>query len=253
MSYELKNYRDINYNDPYSPDLLYTRRLGGSRDAIITPSYDLTHTSNANFSFDFSYATNGTLLTTNGNNKADILEKINVYVSKNCGETWINKKTISGKDLLIAGYAGGADFKPTLASQWKNIVIPYTASLSDKNVRFKIEFIASDVSNNLFVDNINVGGVLGLFENELSDLELNVFPNPLTSEQALNVSYTAGENPVVLTLRDVQGKVIYTEKIEKTNAHVNHSLTLNTKLNSACYFLEVKSGAFSTVKKVVVL
>ena len=251
--YELKNYRDINYNDPYSPDLLYTRRLGGSRDAIITPSYDLTHTSNTNFSFDFSYATNGTLLTTNGNNKADILEKINVYVSKNCGETWINKKTISGKDLLIAGYAGGADFKPTLASQWKNIVIPYTASLSDKNVRFKIEFIASDVSNNLFVDNINVGGVLGLFENELSDLELNVFPNPLTSEQALNVSYTAGENPVVLTLRDVQGKVIYTEKIEKTNAHVNHSLALNTKLNSACYFLEVKSGAFSTVKKVVVL
>ncbi len=251
--YELKNYRLVNYNDPYSKDLWYVRRLGGSRDAIITPSYDLSHTTNANLSFDYSYATNGTQLTTVGTNKADILEKINVYVSRNCGETWSNKKTISGKDLLTAGFAGGSDYSPTTASQWKNIVIPYSGSMTDYNVRFKIEFIASDVSNNLFIDNINVGGVLGLFENELSNLELNVYPNPLTSEQSLNVSYTAGENPVILTLRDVQGKVIYTEKIDKTNTQVNHSLALNSKLNSACYFLEVKSGAYSTIKKVVVL
>ena len=251
--YELKNYRKINYNDPYSKDLYYTRRLGATRDAILTPSYDLSHTTNVNLSFDYAYATNGTVLTSSYNNDADILEQINVYISKNCGETWVNKQTIKGKDLLTAGYAAGADFSPTSTSQWKNIVIPYVAGVQDKNVRFKIEFVASDVSNNLYVDNINVNGVLGLFENELSDLELNVYPNPLTSEQSLNVAYTAGENPVVLTLRDVQGKVIYSEKIDKTNTQVKHTLNLNTKLNSSCYFLEVKSGAYSTVKKVIVL
>ena len=251
--YELKNYRKINYNDPYSPDLFYSRRLGGTRDAILTPSYDLSHTSDVKLSFDYAYATNGTVLTSTYNNDADILEQINVYVSKNCGESWVNKQTIKGKDLLTAGFAGGSDFSPVSSSQWKNIMIPYSAGAIDKNVRFKIEFVASDVSNNLYIDNINVSGVLGLFENELSDLQLNVFPNPLTSEQSLNVSYTAGEAPVVLTLRDVQGKVIYTEKIDKTNTQVNHTLALNTKLNSACYFLEVKSGSFTTVKKVIVL
>ena len=251
--FQLKNYKKINYNDPNSPDLLYVKRLGGTRDAILTPSYDLSHTSNVNLSFDYAYATNGTVLTSSYQNDADILEEINVYVSKNCGETWVNKQTIKGKDLLTAGFAGGADFSPTSASQWKNIVVPYSAVVLDKNVRFKIEFVASDVANNLYIDNINVNGVLGLFENEMTDLELNVFPNPLTSEQSLNVSYTAGDNPTVLTLKDVQGKVIYTEKVDKVNTQVNHTISFNTKLNSACYFLEVKSGAYSTVKKVVVL
>ncbi len=253
--FKLNNYKLVNMNDPYSKDLYYYRRLGGNRDAILTPSYDLTHTSNVTLSFDYSYATNGVNLVSSYQNPQDIFEQINVFVTKNCGETWTLKSTIQGKDLLSAGYAGGLDFSPTTASQWKNILIPIqTTPLSgDKNVRFKIEFIASDVANNLYIDNINVGGTLGVAANEINDLELNVFPNPLASEQALNVSYTAGENPVELILRDVQGKVIHSEKIDKTNTQVNHTMSLNTKLKSACYFLEVKSGEYSTIKKVVVL
>ena len=42
----------------------------------------------------------------------------------------------------------------------------------------------------------------------INDLELNVYPNPLSSDQSLSVSYTAGENPVELILRDVQGKIM---------------------------------------------
>ena len=117
----------------------------------------------------------------------------------------------------------------------------------------KIEFIASDLSSNFYVDDFNVNGTLGLFANEADHLGLTVFPNPLSSQQSINVSYTAGENPVELILRDVQGKVIHSEVVDQTNSQVNHTLKVGTSLTSSCYFLEVKSGEFSTVKKVVVL
>ena len=251
--FKLNNYKDISKAPLYSSDFYYNQRMAGRLDAIITPSHDLSHTTNVNLTFNYSYATNGTMLTTVGETKADILEELNVFSSKNCGETWTPIKRIIGKDLLTAGYAGNSDFAPNSASQWKSITIPYIPSSTDQNIRFKIEFTASDVSNNLYIDNINVEGVLGLISNEINDLQLSIYPNPLTSQQAITISYTAGENPVELILRDVQGKIIHTEKINQTNTQVNHTLVLESKLSASCYFLEVKSGEYSTVKKVVVL
>ena len=131
--------------------------------------------------------------------------------------------------------------------------MPYYANSTDRNVRFKIEFNSSDVSNNFYIDDVNLTGTLGLVSNEINDLGFTVYPNPLSANQSINISYIAGDNPVELILGDVQGKIIHTEKIDKTNTEVNHTLELGKTLNSACYFLEVKSGEFSTIKKVVVL
>lgn len=251
--YKLNNYKDVSSALPYTNEWFHSGRLGGNKDALISPSYDLTHTSTITFSFDYAYATNGTLLTTVGENKADILEEVNIYSTKDCGQSWTLKKKISGAELLTGGFAGGNEFTPKNSSQWKSISIPYTATNLDKNTRFKIEFTASDVSNNFYVDNVSVNGVLGLFSNEINALELTVYPNPLTPQETINVSYIAGENPVELILRDVQGKILHSEKIETLHSEVNHTLQLGKMLSASCYFLEVKSGESSVIKKVVVL
>ena len=82
---------------------------------------------------------------------------------------------------------------------------------------------------------------------------VQVYPNPLNSEGVINVSYFAGENPVALILRDVQGKEIYSKILNQTNTQVNQTIEVAQSLSSSCYFLEVKTAGFSTVKKVVVL
>jgi len=99
---------------------------------------------------------------------------------------------------------------------------------------------------------IFIDGILGL-PSEIADLDLNIYPNPLNANQQIKVNYRAGNNPIELTLRNAQGQVVYNKTIETTNAQVNHTLNLDSKISSSCYFLEVRNGEFKTVKKVVVL
>ncbi len=244
--FKLNNYKNTSSALAYTNDWFYDKRLGYGKDALISPSFDLTHTANASISFKYAYASNGNTFDT-------ITEVVKVYVSKNCGESWVLRKTMLASELLTAGFAGNIDFIPQSNSQWKTCVIPYNASGSDYETRVKIEFVASDFANNLYIDNFNITGTLGLFTNEIDNLELSVYPNPLTSQQSINVAYTSGETPVELILKDLQGKVIHSERVNELNTKVNHILKLDTLLSSSCYFLEVKSGNFSTTKKIVIL
>jgi len=45
--------------------------------------------------------------------------------------------------------------------------------------------------------------------------------------QVINVSYVAGDIPVDFTLRDVQGKRIAQEIVQKTNTLVQHQIALD--------------------------
>jgi len=115
-----------------------------------------------------------------------------------------------------------------------------------------IEFRASDLASNLFIDDINISGVLNLQEAGLNGMDLQVFPNPSAGEP-INVSYTAQDAPVEFTLLDAKGKVISTQVINTTNGQVSTQLENTANLPSALYFLEVTSGDFSTTRKVVVM
>ena len=241
----------------FNDDYFYNDRLGLSIDELITPSYDLRYTSNVTVSFKFSYATNSTQVD-------QIEETLKVYTSVDCGENWLPRNinlegspvgnSLNGSEIVTGGFAGYTDYEPTSNNDWKTASFTYTPSvtLSD-HVRFKFVFEASDVSSNLYIDNINVEGTLNIVSDEIALLDLTVFPNPTTNGTAINVSYTAQDEPVRFTLRDTQGKVISTEVIEATNTLVNHTLKNTENLGAACYFIEVQSGDHVTTKKVVVL
>jgi hypothetical protein len=244
--YKLNNYKNTSSALAYTEDWYYNKRLGGSIDNLITSSYDLSNTSNITVSFDYAYATNAA-------SANDITEKVKIYSSKDCGTTWTLRKTLTTSELITAGTAAGNEFTPSSASQWKNYSFTYSSGINDKQTRFKIEYTSSDFSNNFYVDNFNIGGTLGLFVNEADVLELDVYPNPTKTDQAINVMYHSNDNAVSFVLRDIQGKIVHTETIETTNADVNQKLNIPTPLTSSCYFLEVSSGNFSVTKKIVVL
>jgi len=244
-AFKLQTYKNTTGADAYTNDWFYNGRLGLSTDNLITPSVDLRNTSSITVSFDYAYATNAT-------QTADITEVLKVYSSRDCGQTWSTRATITGNELVTAGYASNSDFNPTSNTMYVNKSFSYPATSQDNTTRFKFEFVASDVSSNLFIDNININGTLGLNSTTISDLELVVYPNP-TQGEAINVSYTASEEPTTFTLRDVQGKVIATQTIETTNASVTEKLNNTQNLPAACYFLEVTTGDYSTTKKVVVM
>lgn len=236
---------------PGSEDSRYYNRLSGQKDAIITAGYDLTHTSGVSFSFDYSYATNAI-------QSADITEQIRVYYSRNCGETWIplgntNQSTIKGTALTSAGFAGGIDFAPTSASDWGHYSQTFNANSTDTRTRFKIEFTASDFSSNLYVDNINVNGTLGLVDDFTSEHELVISPNPVASGNDLNIQYVAGNEPVTFTLRNLQGEVISTVVRNEVNQPVSFGMEISNNIAASYYLLEVSSTSAKTIKKIAVI
>ncbi|MEJ6777374.1 MAG: M43 family zinc metalloprotease [Crocinitomicaceae bacterium] len=258
-SYKLKNYKNVIGSDLFNDNYFYNDRLGLSVDELITPSYDLRYTSGVTMSFNFSYATNATQVN-------QITEKLKVYASTDCGASWVsrtisidgtsiggsNSQGISGANIVTGGYAGYADYTPTSNNDWKTGSVSINTSSSYDKVIFKFEFTASDLASNLYLDNINVNGTLGLVSDEISALDISVFPNPSNGE-AININYTAQDEAVTFVLRDTQGKILSTETIKQTNTVVSHSLSNTANLPAACYFLEIKTGDHTATKKVVIL
>lgn len=241
----------VNQALPGSQESRYYGNLGGQKDAIVTPTFDLTHTTGVSFSFDYSYATNAI-------QTADMTEQIRVYYSRNCGDTWTplgntTQSTIKGAALASAGFAGGGDFAPSSANDWKHYSGNLNANASDTRTRFKIEFTASDNSSNLYIDNINVSGTLGIVDDFTLNHDLIISPNPVSTGSDLNIQYTAGNEPVTFTLRNLQGEVITSVVRNEANQPVSFNLEISNNIAASYYFLEVSSASSKAVKKIAVI
>ncbi len=242
----LNNFKDVSNAQAFTEDYFYNFRLGGNKDALISPSNDLTNTTGSELIFDYSYATGG-------NVQADITESLKIYISKNCGKTWTLRETLALTDLVTAGNSSGISFVPTNNSEWRTATVPVVITSADNRTRFKFEFNASDVANNLYLDNIRVTGVLDVTENPLNVMDVTVYPNPANTSEGISISYTANENAVDFQLMDVQGKVLSTETNNTINAEVTHHMSLASRLAAGVYYLKISQGEFSMTKKVVVM
>jgi len=90
-------------------------------------------------------------------------------------------------------------------------------------------------------------GVLGL--NEMETIALNVYPNP--ASEALNVTFEANNADFVITLTDLQGRVISTK--EMTNVNGTQVVTFATaNVASGSYIVTVASNGTKTTKNVVI-
>jgi PKD repeat protein len=252
---KLQNYKNISKAQVYDEDFFYYKRLAGSKQSLITPAIDLSIASDVNISFDYSFATNAYY-------DSLITESVKVYTSSNCGETWTLRHTIAGpsatginlsKTLLTAGNFSGVDFNPNSDVLWKNFSIPLKVTSKDSNLRVKIEFEASEYSNNLFLDNISINGTLQIKESPLTAMDITVKPNPTSTSEGITINYTANNEAVNFELTDVHGKVIVSETNKTKNSNIEHTMKLDNSLNAGYYYLKITQGNYSTTRKVVVL
>jgi PKD repeat protein len=241
--FELKNYRNITQAQLFTNTYFYYDRLGGTKDGLITPSYNLAYSSNVSVSFDYAYATNATT-------GADITERLRVFVSRNCGRTWQLLETISGTDLVTNGNAGYSDFMPDANTTWRNISIPLLVSMNDTKTRFKIEFEASDFSNNLYIDNFNVSGVLSVEESPLASMEMLVYPNPADKNDLVYVSYQSNNEPMDFQVLDANGRILTSGKWSETNQALVKSIDFSA-WNAGVYFLSLSQQGFTRLERIV--
>ncbi len=239
--YMLANYRDIEDAIPFSDEALYYERLGETVDNLITPAFDLRNTTSVSVQFDYSYGA-GTLTTT------DITDRLLVYSSRDCGNTWTQRKTVDNPELITAGYVGRNNFVPVNDAQWATSTFTYTTTSADAQTRFRFEFTASDFSNNLFIDNFNITGVLGVQENATSLIEVS--PNPVVAGGSVNVNIPSTDEEMTLQLVDVNGASVSTIVVSASSGAQTISIPMN--VSQGCYFLNAIKGNEKTTRRVVV-
>lgn len=219
----------------------------GNVDELISSPVDLsgiTSATGVTLSFRFSYKK-----IVAGNN-----EYLKVFITNDCGDTWVQRKTIFGNSL--SPDATSSAWTPSSQTDWTTVhMTNVTSSYWIDNLRYKFRF-ESDGGNNFYLDNINIYGdspsdelVLGVEENGV-DAELNVYPNPTDGD--LNVKFTvANAQNVEFAIQDVTGKIIQTNNIS-ANAGSNLVMMDTQTLSTGVYFLNVQiNGVSQTIRFIV--
>lgn len=219
---------------------------GGSIDEIITPAYDLSTTTSLGMSFKYSGATRES-------NAAGMTDELRIYSSTDCGETWIQRNSISGISLVNAGY-WGSYYVPDSPSLWNTHTFSLAPSLAQSNVRFKFRFVGgSGNGNNLYIDDINITGVTGVNEVDAAGIYMQVFPNP--SNGSFTIQYSnAQTSDITVSLYDITGRTIY-KQVQGQQPAGEHLLSIDKaqhNLTPGVYFVEVQKGSVRKTQKLVI-
>ena len=230
-----------------STHLLNFNQSGSNVDELISSSVDLSSiptTGTVTLSFRYAYRKR--------NLSND--EWLKVYISKNCGDDWVQRRTIHGDNL--SPFVATSQWTPTFPSDW--VTVHMTNITSDyfvENFRFKFRFEGNN-GNNFFIDDINIypGApsdelVLGL-ANEMGIAELSVFPNPAENETNMRFSLPTATR-LTVDVCDLSGKVISQSTINGA-AGINIITIPLVNLASGVYQLRISAGAGGKVLPLVV-
>jgi thiol-disulfide isomerase/thioredoxin len=151
---------------------------------------------------------------------------------------------------LLGGFAGQANSVPTTitdgltANYTFNYTVPSTSNSANMSaVALLIDNATGEIvtaeKTSLSAANVN----------ELETMELNVYPNPASG--SLNVAFEANNGDFVISLTDLQGRVVSTK--EMTNLNGTQVVTFSTEdIASGSYIVTVASNGTKTTKNVVI-
>jgi PKD repeat protein len=264
-SWEMSNYGAGTLSNSYHSLVLgnanyvsFFPGFAGNVDIMETPNFDFTNTSNISFSFDYSFARKTGVTS----------DDFRVQYSLDCGGTWSNMPSIPAITAMVAATGGtvNAPYIPlsSLTSstnpnpKWKNVTVAngFFSSLVDnkRDVKFRFYFmndIENGQSQNLYIDNINISGTVGIHEFENS-LGLSIYPNPTNSSATIQLT-SPKDSKIDILVYDVTGRIVEQNQVNAA-AGVNSKYTVNTssKLNAGIYFITLVIDNNKITKKLII-
>lgn len=222
-------------------------QTGSNVDELISAPVDLSSITSTNgMTLTFRYAYHKKVSTDN--------EYLKVFITSNCGDNWVQRKTIGGSQL--SSLTSGSSWTPSSAADWTTVhMTNVTTEYWNDNFRYKFKFEGEN-GNNIFIDDINLYSgapsdniVLGL--TDMGDIEqLNLFPNPTEGELNLEFSLNTAQT-VTIQIQDICGKIVQNHSI---NAAIGSNLVLmdTQTLAAGSYFVAIQAGETQKVLQFVV-
>jgi len=233
---------DAAYGGMKSLKLKNVGETDGSKDAFISGPIDLSTMDSSEtlvFNFKYAYKKRAT-----GDD-----EWLQIYVSKDCGETWSLRKNIHGSQL--GELSQPAPYQPASPDEWKHVEITnifpeYFVS----NFRYKIVF-TNDDGNNIYIDNINLYPASMTSVDEVTtENSLTVYPNPAANEIQVNYVLSTETNGEI-TIENTLGQLVqhvYTGPFPAGSNTWNADLSA---FENGIYFIRIKTDSGNQVIKFI--
>ena len=172
----------------------------GNKDALVSSTIDLSSMVAPDklfMTFDYAYR----------KKHASDNEKLKIYGSSNCGDTWFLLESFTSDELDAT--VKSTNFALPSESDWHTKQINVYSLFYVPNFRYKIEFL-SDNGNNIFLDNINFFPEAELGTKEINvTSKLSVYPNP-TSSNATVSYYSANNSEASIVVYNMVGEKVQT-------------------------------------------
>ena len=227
-------------NSNQAPDL--------ESDVIISPPYNLAD-GLANFLY-FKYST-----TSDGMGAEDYTMSLKLYYSTNCGDSWISMGKLTGDDL-ITSYGGSIDFYPQFPDQWRGAIFSLPENSKQDHVQFKMEFVANNYSNHIFIDDFNFTSPALDVPTVDMPVSITIVPNPVyqSASAQLHVQ-TSNSMQAKLSITDLAGRVIYQMDLgqKAPGSFVVDLSASDLQLPAGCYFIQLSDGQTAASTKWIVL
>ena len=210
-------------------------------DDLISPNLDLTGVQDATLSFWYSYSTMTTDL-------EEATERLEIHRSTDCGKTWnyissIGQSTIEDEDLITNGNS-------TLPGGWRFRSYNIPSNMLTENVRFRWRFISSAFSNHLYLDDINIGGPVGINE-AIGNTTMSVYPNPTNDHFFVEM---AGMDVLSteVTLMDGRGAIVFQKNFAPQGGKGIMISSRELGIANGLYVLRVSNDEGTSVQKLTV-
>ena len=214
--------------DSYSARLLNDVNMAGRSFSIYSPTVDVRFSSALNLRFDYAFA----------RRQATNNDELRVFVSPDCGKTWVVRRVFNTNTLVSAPDMPNGDFIPTQSSEWKNASVflgGFANASSD--LMFRWEF-TSGGGNHIYIDNINLEVTLNDDEFHLDINDLKLFPNPVSRGNKINISGIA-LNKGLYKLSDLSGRVILSDEFLKASDETL-SIEIPYTMAAGVYLIQVE-------------
>ncbi len=208
-------------------------------DAFYTPSYNINSimTANPGATFTFKLAHQRSSGTSN--------EKLRIFSSTNCGQTWMPRYTKTGAALATVSAISTNPYIPSALAEWRTESFPLIALGSYTNVLFKFVFTSDSNGddNNIYIDNINISNSDVRIDELSNKFDFEVYPNPASGSLSINTGIKDG----FLEVCDVLGNSIYSQQL---TAPV---FTLNVaQFSKGMYTFKITCSYGLSVQKVII-
>ena len=234
----------------------FTGNQPNSLDVLVSPMINLTSLSPSvtlKLKFKYAYAGKvipGSLFTENDT----AYDKLKIYVSTNCGKSWVVKWSKLGANLQTTTNPLQNSFKPT-ASEWKSDSINIHIYLTQQktNFQFKFEF-QSNGGNNIYIDDINIdnGTYVGMDNFSRDLIDLNIYPNPFSENATLSFNLPYDSQTTIEIFDIIGNKITTLENNYLTQGQHYYYISRHLFNSTGAYMVRITTNEHTFVKKFMV-